>query len=667
MASDLLSIGASGVLAQQKMLSTTSNNIANVSTAGYTRQSTVLTTNTSGLGVGDSSTRRVYDIYAQAQVWTDTSTYKKAQTSYDVLSQLDTYLSDTSTGLSESIDSVFSAFQSANTSPSSTAYRQSLLTSLSSTSNTISSVSGELSSLHETVNKNITSTVNDVNDMLTSLSDLNAQILKVPVADDDGTRANLLDQRDQLITSLSEKIEIKTIPQDNGTTQVNLPSGEPLVLPGSSGAATLSVVAGDPNPQATSLKLQLGTVSIGLSSSNLGGTLGGYFSARDTIESTQKQVGQLSLALSDGINSQNKLGLNLNNQLGGDVFSIASIDGLAYSGTSSGASVSASIVSGSGSNLTPNDFEVSYSTSSGLSISIISDNSKIQVYPVSPATDFSQTSTIDLSDYGLSFDISSMSNGDKFLIQPTLNAASSTQLANISQDDLALASPIKASADSGNYGSATITLDSISNTSVLNTSTTPISINSNAPSKIVINDAGEYEIYSASSATPIATLALSSTFNGSNIMAAAYGSTAATYPGYEVSITGSVKPGDEFTIAFNENGFSDNSNGLVLANLSNKDLVRNGASESTDNKRTFAESYNATVASVGATVSSLKTLSTAADAKLTQSQSVYESVAGVSLDEEAANLIRYQQAYAASAKVITAAQETFDTLLGAVG
>lgn len=664
MASDLLSIGASGVLAQQKMLSTTSNNIANVSTAGYTRQSTVLTTNTSGLGVGDSSTRRVYDTYAQAQVWTDTSTYKKAQTSYDVLSQLDTYLSDTSTGLSESIDSVFSAFQSANTSPSSTAYRQSLLTSLSSTSNTISSVSGELSSLHETVNKNITSTVNDVNDMLTSLSDLNAQILKVPVADDDGTRANLLDQRDQLITSLSEKIEIKTIPQDNGTTQVNLPSGEPLVLPGSSGAATLSVVAGDPNPQATSLKLQLGTVSIGLSSSNLGGTLGGYFSARDTIESTQKQVGQLSLALSDGINSQNKLGLNLNNQLGGDVFSIASIDGLAYSGTSSGASVSASIVSGSGSNLTPNDFEVSYSSIFGLSISLIDGNNKTSVYNDGL---FSGTGSVDLSDYGLSFDISSMSNGDKFLIQPTLNAASSTQLANISQDDLALASPIKVSAASGNYGTATVALNSVSSTSALNTSSTPLSIDSNAPSKIVINDAGEYEVYNASSSTPIATLALSSTFNGSNIMAAVYGASATTYPGFEVSISGSVKPGDEFNISFNQNGFSDNTNGLALANLSNKDLVRNGISTSTDNKRSFNEAYNSTVASVGATVSSLKTSSTAADAKLTQSQSVYESIAGVSLDEEAANLIRYQQAYAASAKVITAAKETFDTLLGAVG
>jgi flagellar hook-associated protein 1 FlgK len=664
MASDLLSIGASGVLAQQKMLSTTSNNIANVSTAGYIRQSTVLTANTNGLGVGDSTTRRLYDTYAQAQVWTDTSSYKKAQTSYDVLSQLDTYLSDTSTGLTNSIDSVFSALQSANSSPSNATYRQSMLTSLSSTTSAISTVSNQLSSLYETVNSNISSTVDDVNSMLTSLSDLNAQILKSPSADDDGTRANLLDQRDQLITSLSEKLDIKVLPQDNGTTQVNLISGEPLVLPGNANAATLSVVEGDPNAKNTSLQLKLGTVSLGLSNSALGGTIGGYFSARDTIETTQKQVGQLSLAFSDAMNTQNKLGMTLNNEIGSDVFSMSSINGLPYSGTSSTATVTASIAAGSGSNLTPNDFEVSYSALYGLSISLIDGDKKTQVYNDSIS---SGSGTVNLSEYGLNFDVSSMTDGDKFLIQPTLNAASSTQINNITQEDLALASPLKVSASSDNYGTATVALNSMSNTSAIDTTTTPPTIDANAPSRVVINDAGEYELYSASSSTPIATLTPSNTFNGANIIAAAYGSTGTTYPGFEFSISGTVKPGDEFNISFNTNGFSDNTNGLALANLSSKDLVRNGISSSTDNKKTINEAYNSTVASVGSTVSSLKTLSTAANAKLTQSQSVYESVAGVSLDEEAANLIRYQQAYAASAKVITAAKETFDTLLGAVG
>jgi len=659
MASDLLSIGASGVLAQQKMLSTTSNNISNVSTAGYVRQSTVLTTNTSGLGVGDSTTRRLYSTYAQSQVWTDTSAYKKAQTSYDVLSQLDTYLSDTSTGLSDTINNVFSTLQSVNATPNSATSRQSMLTSLSSTTNTMSSVSSELSSLYGTVNSNISSSVDDVNSMLTSISDLNAQILKSPVSDDDGTRANLLDQRDQLITSLSEKLDIKALPQDNGTTQINLISGEPLVLPGTSGAATLSVVNGDPNAKATSLQLQLGKVTIGLSNGALGGTIGGYFSARDTIEYAQKQVGQLSLAFSDAMNTQNKLGMTLNNKVGGDIYSIPTINGLAYSGTSSTASVTASVAAGSGSNLTPNDFEVSYSSSSGLSIYLIDGDKKSSVYSDSA---FSGTGAVDLSSYGLNFNLSSLSNGDKFLVQPTLNAATSTKLNAISQEDLALASPLKVSASANNYGTATIALNSISNTSSIDTTTTPPTIDPNAPSKVVINDSGNYEIYNSSSVSPITTLT-----SGSNIMAAIYGAGATSYPGFEVSISGTVKPGDTFTIGFNADGFSDNTNGLAFANLKNKDLVRNGTSQSSDNKLTFNEAYNSTVSSVGSTVSSLNTLSAAADAKLTQSQSVYESVAGVNLDEEAANLIRYQQAYAASAKVISAAKETFDTLLGAVG
>ncbi len=136
-------------------------------------------------------------------------------------------------------------------------------------------------------------------------------------------------------------------------------------------------------------------------------------------------------------------------------------------------------------------------------------------------------------------------------------------------------------------------------------------------------------------------------------------------PGFDFSISGSVKANDTFTISFNSDGFSDNTNGLALANLQNQDLVRKGSSSTTDNSQTFSEAYSATVASLGSTVSGLKANAEAATAKQTQSLDSYNSVAGVSLDEEAANLIRFQQAYSASAQIITTAKELFDTLLSA--
>ena len=137
-------------------------------------------------------------------------------------------------------------------------------------------------------------------------------------------------------------------------------------------------------------------------------------------------------------------------------------------------------------------------------------------------------------------------------------------------------------------------------------------------------------------------------------------------PGFELSISGKVTPGDVFYISFNTNGFSDNTNGLALAGLQTSDMVRKGNSSAVDNKMTFNEAFSSTLTSVGTKVSSYKTSTAAADAKLKQSQELHESVAGVNLDEEASNLIRYQQAYAASAKVITAARDTFDALLSAV-
>ncbi len=148
MATDLLNIGSSGLLAQQKMLATTSNNISNVSTQGYTRQNTVLYSNQYSLGVGDSVTRRLFDIYAQSQLWQDTATYNQTNTTYSELSQLDKYLSNSATSLADGIDSFFSSLQSANSSPNTAASRQNTLMQLSSLTSRFNSVSADLASQH---------------------------------------------------------------------------------------------------------------------------------------------------------------------------------------------------------------------------------------------------------------------------------------------------------------------------------------------------------------------------------------------------------------------------------------------------------------------------------------------------------------------------------------
>lgn len=663
MSSDLLSIGASGVLAQQKLLWTTGNNITNVNTQGYTRQSTVLYTNTTGLGVGMSNTSRVLDLYAQREVWKDTSTNAYYQQTYQQMYQTDQYLSSSTYSVNTAMSDFFSALDTANGSANSTSGRESLMSHVSALTDRFTTLSTQLSSQSKTINASIDTGVKEINNLLTGIDTLNQQVIKSDSSD--STTLNLIDQRDDLIRQLAEKMDIRTVPQANGSTLVNLVSGESLVL--SSGAASLSVVSGNPDIQNTQLQLQIGTskASIG---TDVGGDLGGYFAARDALGPVQRELGQLSVALADGMNTQNRLGMTLNNQVGGDIFTLPSSDGLANANNTGTGSISVSFMAGEGSNVTPNDFEVRFTSATAFNVYMLDENGKASLVD----NGSTPPSQFQMSDYGIQLDFGGApASGDKFVLQPTKNAASELKVSITDTDDFALAAPVVGKASSNNYGSAAISLSGVYNTgtgSLINSSSLSVS----APQLVKIDSSGNYEVYDGNSPANLIGVAPAAT-KGQDLMANLQNplggplvySSVTTTPGYDFDISGSVTSGDQFTISFNTNGFTDNHNGLALANLDTQDLVRKGSSLSTDNKQSFSQAYSSMVSSLGSTVSSLKSKSEAADAKLTQSTDAFTSVSGVSMDEEASNLIRFQQSYAASAQVITTAKEVFDTLLSA--
>lgn len=655
MASDLLGIGSSGLLAQQKMLATTSSNISNVSTEGYSRQNTLVYSNENTLGVGNSYTRRLIDTYAQSEVWRDTATYNQVNTTYTELSQLDKYLSNSATSLSDSIDSFFTAMQAANTSPNTTSARQGLMGQISTIVDRFQSVSSQLTQQNDDINGKISTDLSSVNSTLKAISDLNDKIVKTAGTSDDGTRENLLDQRDQLIKQLSEKMDIRTVSQSNGTTLVNLNTGESLVLAGS--YAQLSSIPGDPDPKNTGIQASVGSATFTLNNKTLGGTLGGYMAARDTITETQREIGQLALSFSDAMNTQNKQGMTLNNTLGSDLFSIQASGGLASSSNSStGSSISVSAIPGKARDIPPNDFKAVWNGGS-FDFYIIDEKGT--------ATDIaSMTPSKTLADYGLQFTSSgSLVAGDSFLLQPARDAAGSVTSLISNSSDLALASPLRGNAATTNTGSATIALTALTNVSSIDTTASPLALKANSttvPGSIKMTATGQYTVY-ATDGTTVLGVSSSATNILANITPAQN-----KLAGFDISLSGTAQIGDTFTIGFNKNGFSDNTNGLALAALQTTDLVRKGASDADDNKMTFNEAFTTTLTAVGTTVNGLNTSVTAASTKLTQSQEMYDSVAGVNLDEEAANLVRFQQAYAASAKVISAARDVFDTLLSAV-
>ncbi|HDZ8963366.1 FlgK family flagellar hook-associated protein [Aeromonas dhakensis] len=665
MASDLLGIGTSGVMAQQRLLQTTSNNIVNVNSQGYVRERTLIYTNANGLGTGDMLTERVINAYAQGEVRRDTSAFYASSTRYQQLANTDTLLGDTSNSVGAAISSYFEGFHTANEAPADISGRKTTLSGLSGMVNRFHTLSAQLDKQTDTINTTIGDEAKRVNSLINSINDLNQAIIRTQGTPEENLM--LFDQRDEAIRQLSEKMEIRTVPQDNGSMLVNMSTGHSLVLNGS--VAQLSVVPGNPDARESELQLVMDPNKVALNDKDIGGGIGGLFSARNDLEPAKRELGQLAAAMADAMNQQNRLGMDLDNELGGDLFSLGTSDGLPYSQNTGNATAKVSFVPGKGTEVTTFDYEVQFSSATGYEVfSVDKDGNRTSL-----ATGTTPPATVQVAGHGIQFDLSGTpAAGDRILLQPTKRAAAGLDQLVTRAEDLALASPLKADKGKDNFGSGEIKLNGITNTGAGSGFGTN-SLDPASPQVVKIDVSGNYQVYAADGTTLIGVAPAAS--KGQNLMAALENplggpkvyATPTQTPGYEFSITGQVKSGDNFTLSYNTDGFADNANGLALAELQNKDLVRKSSNAGTSNdKMTFNEAYSSLVTGVGNTTSQAKSQLKADETKLTQSREIFESVSGVSLEEEAANLIRYQQSYAASAQIVSTAKTIFDTLLSSV-
>ncbi|HDZ8882170.1 TPA: flagellar biosynthesis protein FlgK [Aeromonas dhakensis] len=665
MASDLLGIGTSGVMAQQRLLQTTSNNIVNVNSQGYVRERTLIYTNANGLGTGDMLTERVINAYAQGEVRRDTSAFYASSTRYQQLANTDTLLGDTSNSVGAAISSYFEGFHTANEAPADISGRKTTLSGLSGMVNRFHTLSAQLDKQTDTINTTIGDEAKRVNSLINSINDLNQAIIRTQGTPEENLM--LFDQRDEAIRQLSEKMEIRTVPQDNGSMLVNMSTGHSLVLNGS--VAQLSVVPGNPDARESELQLVMDPNKVALNDKDIGGGIGGLFSARNDLEPAKRELGQLAAAMADAMNQQNRLGMDLDNELGGDLFSLGTSDGLPYSQNTGNATAKVSFVPGKGTEVTTFDYEVQFSSATGYEVfSVDKDGNRTSL-----ATGTTPPATVQVAGHGIQFDLSGTpAAGDRILLQPTKRAAAGLDQLVTRAEDLALASPLKADKGKNNFGSGEIKLTGITNTGAGSGFGTN-SLDPASPQVVKIDGSGNYQVYAADGTTLIGVAPASS--KGQNLMAALENplggpkvyATPTQTPGYEFSITGKVEANDSFTLSYNTDGFADNANGLALAELQNKDLVRKSSNAGTSNdKMTFNEAYSSLVTGVGNTTSQAKSQLKADETKLTQSRGIFESVSGVSLEEEAANLIRYQQSYAASAQIVSTAKTIFDTLLSSV-
>ena len=625
---DVFGISVSALQAFQAALAVTSNNIANANTPGYARESIDLSSaapqsNGSisiGNGVAINGISRAYSQASANQLNSSQSSLGQLDALQTYANQIDNLVGTTAGGVSTALQSFYSAWSDVANNPASTATRQALLGKAQSVAAGFQNASSQLNALNTDINARITSDVQQINTLGASISALNKQIT-VSTAQASGQAPNeLLDQRDQLVTQLSKLTAVSTTVDSNGALNVFVGNGQPLVLQGNT--TTLITV---PNQfDASQLEISSSTSSgNSISGALTSGDLGGLLAARSQIvDPVKNQLGQIATAFSQAVNSQQSAGMDLTGKLGSNLFSVGPPLAIASSANTGGATATASVSSVGA--LTSKDYNLSYK-GGVYSLTNAADGSVV------PFTG-SGTAASPLTADGLSIVLSATpASGDQFLIRPTAQAAGTLSVVLTNPSQIAAAGALQAAPAGSNTGGATIssgTVVNAANASLLNTTTLQFT----SPTTYSINGAGSFTY------TP-----------GANI----------TQNGWQVQISGTPATGDSFVVKSNAGATGDNRNALAGAKQQSSLVLGNGTVS-------INGAVSALITGVGSQAQQINTAQTAQTAVNTQAVNNQQSVSGVNLDEEAAKLLQWQQAYQASAKALQIGSSLFQSLLTAV-
>ena len=588
----LLSIGKSAVAAQQQMLNTTSNNIANVGTEGYVRQRSQTYTSLLNYGVGETITERLNNTYSQQEVWRDSSISNYYDTVYGQLSSIDKYLSSESTGMSGAILDTLKSLQSAVNDPSSLAQRTEFIGSVNGLVNRFNTLYTDVNNTQQFNTSRIREDIGTVNEIIAKIANLNKAV-QATLGEKSSVAYNLQDQRDAAIQELSKYMDIRTYNQKDGVILVTLSTGHSLVLQDGN-HAVLEEVPGKFDYSNSQLNLTYknsrgdSSSETTLDNTTIGGELGGLLEVRTEIEEVEKSLGQLAIAMADAFNQGNHNGVDLNGNLGGDIFTIAPVTTL---GSNPKSVVTTTVNFGEGANVTTNDFYIEFTSDTEYKYNVYTvarDNAeRVPILTGQTATE------LNLSDYGYGItikikfdDVTTKAKGDYFFIQPTLAAAFDIKPAITSESQLALASALKAEVEPSNFGKATAVISNIYNTSSIvtstgnDTSTGKLKLKAGAPAFVIIDNNGDYEVFDSfdSNGNRNSLGVADKSCNGVNILAhIKQGRTPLSeIYGYDITVNGKVFAGDQFNIEVNSNGIGDNSNGLAMCEMQTADLVASG-------------------------------------------------------------------------------------------
>ncbi len=630
---DILDTGISGLRAFQAALATTSHNVANVNTDGYSRQQVLISTRppvghnqlSFGTGAEVTDVRRVYDQFVTDRL-RDTG---GRRTELDQLSglslRLDELLSAEGTGLGQPLDALANGLQDLSTDPASIPGREVVLAEARNLVGRFVSLDQAMDELRLETGQRLDQSARDVNDLAAELARINRELTGLPSA----SGANdLRDRRDLLLTRMAEQVGISAVEQDGVMTNVFLETGEALVV--GTRAYGLATEPDPLDPGARRLVYQGPHGTSPVASQLRGGVVGGLTRFRhEVLDPAHNALGRLALVTGQAFNDQHQAGMDLRGALGAPLFAVAAPEVVAHPENTGGATLQVSITDPSA--LQPTDYRLRFD-GAGYSLHRLDTGSVVGLAGSGPFRVDGVQLQIDTSG-------GAMLAGDSFVIRPSRSGAGGFDLLVQDPRALAMAAPVRTASAASNLGDAVIAAGQVTDGADPNLQNTVELRFADPPAR--------YDIVDLSSGTTL--VAGQPYVDGADIQV----------HGVTTRISGSPAPGDNFRIEANVGGVGDNRNALAMTALVDQPMLDAGTASLRNGTDQLASQ-------VGARTRSAQFGLDAQEAQMTHLQDLRDGISGVNLEEEAADLLRFQQAYQAAAQLIRVSDELFQSILAAV-
>jgi flagellar hook-associated protein 1 FlgK len=614
------------------------HNIANVNTAGYSRQTVQLQSagyqstggGYFGKGVEISTVERAYNEHLTRESRVTASSAAGDAARLERLQQLESVFPMGDQGLGVALNDMLNAWSDLVASPSNSTARVVVISRADAFAARLRDTAGQIDLLRNSTQQQVGEQVDAINRLATELASVNKRIIET--SGGSHTPNDLFDQRDKLLADLSQYAQISVVPGEGGTANAFIAGSQPLVLGTQTGQ--LAVQRDPADTSRIQVVFQQGAMRTPLDANALGsGALAGTLRfLNDDLQSIQNQVGRMAVAASEIVNAQHRLGVDLTGAMGGNFFvPLGATAGLPAPTNASTATASATVSNPQA--LMASDYELRVEAG-GFSVVRLSDNT-VTALPTLPAE-------VD----GLSFDIGAgpAAVGDSFRIRPFEAAARNLQVAITAPQSLAVASPVLVTPGIANSGSLGVeSIFAIDDSANL---TDPVTLTFNAdgtysatglgPGNPPPDNPGPPASYNFTPGQPI------------------------QLNGWSLTLRGNPAAGDSFAI-----GAAPSS--AIAQNAGNANGVLALRGMATFEGAALSDGYVSLFADVGARVQNAQFSAEFTRNVAISAEQARANVAGVNLDEEAARLLQFQQAYQASAKFLQIAQSTFDSLLQTVG